>query len=147
MGSVQTVICVKEVKQEAKEEWEETMPLAGDIIEGFAEDDADECFLPVKAESEFRSVLGKISGQYVEAIWVKNRRGDSTHKLRLRVVLEKTSMLKKKYTIRAAKDDGHVALLGDLTLEQCTELKCMLLSFNTLHLTIGAQKMFKLVID
>ncbi|GLT75964.1 hypothetical protein SLA2020_476530 [Shorea laevis] len=79
----------REVKQEATEEWEETMPLPGDNIEGFAKDDADEFFIPIKAKSELRSVLGKISGQDVEAMWVKIRRGDSTHKLRVRVALEK----------------------------------------------------------
>ncbi|GKV00086.1 hypothetical protein SLEP1_g12836 [Rubroshorea leprosula] len=65
---------LREVKQEATEQWEVTMPLSGDNIEGFAKDDADEFFLPVKAISEFRSVVGKISGQDVEAIWVKIRR-------------------------------------------------------------------------
>ncbi|OMO86456.1 Plant regulator RWP-RK [Corchorus olitorius] len=124
MGSAQTVVCVKRVKQDEPQDWDESMPLPGDIIEGFAQYDADELFQPAKAKSELSSQLGKI-GQKVETIWVKVRRGDETHKLRVRVVAEKSSMLHKKYTIRAARDDRHVAVLGDLTLEQCTTLQEM----------------------
>ncbi|OMO67001.1 Plant regulator RWP-RK [Corchorus capsularis] len=124
MGSVQTVVCVKRVKQDEPQDWDESMPLPGDIIEGFAQYDADELFQAVKAKSELSSQLGKIS-QKVETIWVKVRRGDGTHKLRVRVVVEKSSMLHKKYTIRAARDDRHVAVLGDLTIEQCTTLQEM----------------------
>ncbi|XVF48730.1 hypothetical protein PTKIN_Ptkin03bG0213000 [Pterospermum kingtungense] len=124
MGSAQTLVCVKRVKQDEPEDWDETMPLPGDIIEGFAENDDDKSFLPAKARSELSSQLGKI-GQKVETIWVKVRRGDGTHKLRVRVVAEKSSMLLRKYTIKAAKDDRHVAVLGDLTLEECTTLQEM----------------------
>lgn len=123
MNSVQTLLCVKRVKQEASEEWDESMPLPGDIIEGFSEtNDADEFFVPAKAKSELRTQLGKIN-QQVETIWLKIRRGDSVVKLRVRVVQERGSMLQRKYTIRAARDDRHVAILGDLTFEQCTELQ------------------------
>lgn len=124
MGSVQTLVCVKQVKQEASHEWNEYMPLPGDIIKGFAMEDKDddELFVPINARSEFSSQLGKIS-QQVEAIWVKIRRGDSTLKLRACVVTDKCSKLSRRFTIRAASDERHVAVLGDLTLDQCTELQ------------------------
>lgn len=122
MSSVRTLVCVKQVKQEAPEEWDESMPLPGDIIEGLAENDDHESFLQIKAKSELGTLLGKIS-QQVEALWLRVRRGDRIIKLRVRAVAERNSMLQKKYTIRAAKDDRHVAVIGDLTFEQCTELQ------------------------
>ncbi|KAH9805128.1 hypothetical protein WN944_002522 [Citrus x changshan-huyou] len=124
MSSVRTLVCVKQVKQEAPEEWDESMPLPGDIIEGLAENDDHESFVQIKAKSELGTLLGKIS-QQVEALWLRVRRGDRIIKLRVRAVAERNSMLQKKYTIRAAKDDRHVAIIGDLTFEQCTELQEM----------------------
>ena len=122
LGSPQTTrVCVKQVKQEAPEEWDEGMPLPGDVIEGFAKDDSDEFFVPAKAKSELSSQLGKIKQQ--ELIWVKVRRGDRAMKLRARIVQEKFLVLHTKFTIRAAEDDRHVSVLGDLTAEQCTELQ------------------------
>ncbi|KAL4296691.1 hypothetical protein GQ457_12G021350 [Hibiscus cannabinus] len=124
MGSAQTLVCVKRVKQEVQEEWDESMPLPGDIVQGFSEIDGDddELFTPAKGKSELSSQLGKMK---VETIWVKVRRGDAILKLRVRVVADKCSMLQKRYTIRAARDDRHVAVLGDLTLEQCSTLQEM----------------------
>lgn len=125
MGSVHTVVGVKQVKQEASQEWNENMPLPGDIIEGFALQDKydHDCLLiPINAKSELSSQLGKISRQ-VEAIWVKIKRGDSTLYLRACVVPDKCSKLSRKFTIRAASDDRHIAVLGDLTLDQCTVLQ------------------------
>lgn len=122
------VVCVKQVKQEVVDEWDESMPLPGDIIDGFSEqqdaDDDDDSFLPVKTSSEFSSQLGKINPR-VESIWVKVRRGDnSLLKLHTRVVQQKSSILGRKYaTIQAATDHRHIADLGDLTLKQCTELQ------------------------
>ena len=79
MGSVHTVVGIKQVRQEASQEWKETMPLPGDIIEGFALEnkyDDNHLLIPINGRSEFSSQLGKISRQ-VEAIWVKIRRGSS----------------------------------------------------------------------
>lgn len=121
--STQTLVCVKKVKQEWLEEWDESMPLPGDIIEGIAETDMEELFVPAKAKSELNSQLGKIISQHVEVIWVKVRRGANTIKLRARIVQYKYTMLQRKYTIKAATDDRHVAILGDLTLEQCVQLQ------------------------
>lgn len=123
MSSPRTLVCIKKVKQDAAEEWDESMPLPGDIIEGFAEDDGDgEVFMPPKARSDFNSQLGKIS-QQAEALWVKVRRADTILMLRVNIVSEKSSMLQRKFTIRAATDERHIAVLGDLTLEQCIELQ------------------------
>ncbi|KAH1244623.1 hypothetical protein GmHk_06G015198 [Glycine max] len=110
--SDQTLVCVKQVKQEVADEWDESMPLPGDIIEGFSERDADDdSFLPVKASSEFSSQLGKINPRG-ELIWIQVRRGDSLMKLQVRIVQQKGSILQR-----------HVADLGDLTSEQCNELQ------------------------
>lgn len=121
----ETLVCVKQVKQEVVEEWDESMPLPGDIIEGLSEYDADDddpTFVPVKTISEFSYQLGKMNSR-VDSIFIKVRRGDSSLKLHTRIVQQKGYILRRKYTIQAATDHRHVAELADLTLQQCTELQ------------------------
>ncbi|KAM7507458.1 hypothetical protein LguiA_017911 [Lonicera macranthoides] len=125
MGSAQTLVCVKQVKQQVAEEWEESMPLPGDIVEGIAEDAGDDrMFIPAKVRSELSSQLGKISRQ-AEAIWVKIRRGNNAVKLRVFIVPDQSSKLQKRFTFRAAASDRHVVVLADLTFEECSELQEM----------------------
>lgn len=122
-GKGQMVLCVKQVKQQVPEEWDEAMPLPGDIIEGLAEDDDVESqFLSVSGRTEFTSKLKKL-GQSSEMVWVKVRRGETILKLRARVVSEKTGMLQRKYSIGADKDERHVAVVGDVDMEECSELQ------------------------
>lgn len=125
MSSTQTLVCVKQVKQEVVEEWDETMPLPGDIIEGIAEEANDDLlFVKAKGRSEFSLQLGKISSRR-EELWLKVRRGESVLNLRVCVVSERNSKLQKKFTFRAASSDKHVAVLADLTFDQCCELQEM----------------------
>ncbi|KAK7283171.1 hypothetical protein RIF29_12527 [Crotalaria pallida] len=121
-ASNETLVCVKQVKQEVTDEWDESMPLPGDIIEGFSEHSADDFFMPMKTRSELSTQLGKISPK-VEFIWIKVRRSNSLLKLQARVVQLKGSILHRKYTIQAATDHRHIVDLEDLTLQQCTELQ------------------------
>ncbi|KAJ6758380.1 hypothetical protein OIU74_025118 [Salix koriyanagi] len=65
----------------SSDEWDESMPLPGDMIEGFADiNDADELFVPAKAKPDLSSQLGKISPQ-TETVWLKVSRGERTLKL------------------------------------------------------------------
>ena len=127
---LQTLVCVKQVKQEAIEEWDEEMPLPGDIIEGIAASDGctldnveDKLFVPIKGKSEVRSLLGRINKRNAKGfVWLKVRRGNQTVNLRVCIVQEKR-LLHRKFSFRAASNDKHVAVLDDLDFDQCTELQ------------------------
>lgn len=122
MTSVQTVVCVKEVKHDVPAEWDESMPLPGDIIEGIAQDGTNESFVSAKVRAELSLHLGKIN-RVAEYVWLKVRRGESTIKLRVCVVPDRNVKLQKRFTVRAASDERHVAVLADLTFEECFELQ------------------------
>lgn len=65
------LVCVKQVMQEAPEDWDQSLPLLRDIIEGLAKDDiANDMFVLIKAKSDLSSQLGKLNNQQVEVIWV-----------------------------------------------------------------------------
>ncbi|XP_024959002.1 uncharacterized protein LOC112499973 [Cynara cardunculus var. scolymus] len=126
----QTLVCVKQVKQGAVEEWDEEMPLPGDIIEGIAASDGctfdnveDKLFVPTKGKSEVKSLLGRINKRNADGfVWLKVRRGDQTVNLRVCIVQEKR-LLHRKFSFRAVSNDKHVAVLDDLDFDQCTELQ------------------------
>lgn len=123
MPPSQKVVCVKQVKQEAAEEWDEMMPLPGDIIEGIAEENADDAsFISAKARGELNLQLRRIH-QVSEHIWLKVRRGEGTLKLRVCVVPDANMKLQKYFTVRAAADERHVAVLADMTFQECFELQ------------------------
>ncbi|XP_077234631.1 uncharacterized protein LOC143876821 isoform X2 [Tasmannia lanceolata] len=124
-GGDQTVVGVKQVEQGMpEEEWDESMPLPGDIIEGVGEEDDEELFVAARGRSEFTSQLRRIN-RHLEETWAKVRRGDATLKLRVCVVLLGCCKIQRWFTIRAASDHRHVLVLGDLTLQQCAELQQM----------------------
>ncbi|OVA08377.1 hypothetical protein BVC80_209g108 [Macleaya cordata] len=125
MGSVQrTVVCVKQGKQDIRqEEWDETMLLPGDIIIGVAEVDDERFFVQINSKSELRSQLERLNRQVDGEIWVKIRRGNNIVKLRASIVTYRRSTFQRRFTIRTASDNKDLAVLGDLTLQQCTELQ------------------------
>ncbi|GJU67030.1 hypothetical protein Tco_1253289 [Tanacetum coccineum] len=133
MSYSQTLVCVKHVKQEAVEEWDDSMPLPGDIIEGIAPADSctfkgveDKLFVPTKGKSELRSLLGQISKRNADGfVWLKVRRGDQMVNLRVCAVQEKRFRLQRKFSFRAVSNEKHVAVLDDLHFDQCTELQEM----------------------
>ncbi|KAG8375726.1 hypothetical protein BUALT_Bualt10G0130400 [Buddleja alternifolia] len=137
MGSVHTLICVKQVKQDLAEEWDESMPLPGDIIEGICEDGSDDSFVSAKARSELSSQLGRIN-RVAEYVWLKVRRGENIVKLRVYVVPDRSVKMQKRFTVRASSDERHVAVLADMTFEECFELqemsrKVVNLDFKGIH--------------
>nr|XP_043629850.1 uncharacterized protein LOC122601147 [Erigeron canadensis] len=131
MSFSQTLVCVKKVKHEAVEEWNDSMPLPGDIIEGIAafdgcalEDIDDKLFVPTKGKSELKSQLSRISKTNADGfVWLKVRRGNQMVNLCVCVVQEKRFSLNRKYSFRAVSNDKHVAVLDDLDFDQCTELQ------------------------
>lgn len=71
-----TVVCVKKVKKEMPEEdWDETMPLPGDIIEAIAVNEnqlhlPDSSFLPANEKSELSSQLGQFH-RNSDLVWLQ----------------------------------------------------------------------------
>ncbi|XP_033513750.1 uncharacterized protein [Nicotiana tomentosiformis] len=123
MANSEKVVGVKKVRQKDPDGWDVTMPLPGDIIEGIGELAADDdSFVQAKAWSELVLFLGKIVGHF---IWLKVRRGESRLKLRGYVLVERRSNLQKRFVVRAASDDRHLAVIAELTLGRCTELQEM----------------------
>lgn len=96
------------------------MPWPGDIIEGIAEGDGS--FIWAKARAELNLQLRRIH-QISDHVWMKVRRGESTLKLRVCVVPDANATLHKYFTVRAATDERHVAVLADMTFQECFELQ------------------------
>ncbi|XP_070011044.1 uncharacterized protein [Nicotiana sylvestris] len=123
MANFEKVVGVKKVRQKDPDGWDVTMPLPGDIIEGIGELAAgDDSFVQAKTWSELALFLGKIVGHF---IWLKVRRGESRLKLRGYVLVERRSNLQKRFVVRAASDERHLAVIAELTLGRCTELQEM----------------------
>nr|GMD90047.1 Plant regulator RWP-RK [Ipomoea batatas] len=123
MGSVHKVVGVKKVEQDP-EAWDHSMPLPGDIIEGIAATAADNSFMQAKGWSELTLVVARIIGK-ADCVWLKVRRGDISVKMRVFIIPQNRSKLQKRVKIRAAYDENHVAVISELTFEECTELQEM----------------------
>ncbi|KAH7656544.1 PDZ domain-containing protein [Dioscorea alata] len=112
-----------------EEEWDETMPLPGDIIEAVAAKEnqlhrPDSSFLPANGKSELSSQLGQLH-RNSDLVWLQVRRGNVMIKLQARIVIKRESKLHRKYTVQALGDERHVAILDDLTLDECANLQEM----------------------
>ncbi|WOL02626.1 hypothetical protein Cni_G11345 [Canna indica] len=127
MGAVTTVVGVKRVDERMPpEEWDDSMPLPGDIVKGVAlvEDEDSLTYCSAKNRSELSGILSRLS-RPSGAVWVKVQRGNAMLELRARVTAYRGGNLYFRFTLMAARDDRHVAVLGDLSLERCTELQEM----------------------
>ncbi|XP_042434982.1 uncharacterized protein LOC122020982 isoform X2 [Zingiber officinale] len=133
MGGAATLVGVKRVGDSMpREEWDDTMPLPGDIVQGVAPscsagDDQEQrlaAYSAARTRSELSNLLSLLSRRS-SSVWVKVQRGGVTLELRTRVTSYRGSNLYRRYTVMAAGDDRHVAVLGDMTPQRCTELQEM----------------------
>ncbi|KAG6478053.1 uncharacterized protein LOC122020982 isoform X1 [Zingiber officinale] len=131
MGGAATLVGVKRVGDSMpREEWDDTMPLPGDIVQGVAPscsagDDQEQrlaAYSAARTRSELSNLLSLLSRRS-SSVWVKVQRGGVTLELRTRVTSYRGSNLYRRYTVMAAGDDRHVAVLGDMTPQRCTELQ------------------------
>ncbi|XP_020258452.1 uncharacterized protein LOC109834847 [Asparagus officinalis] len=74
---------------------------------------------------EVKAELKRLNKKGMESVWVRVRRGGKVVNLRARVAAEKRGRIHRSFTIRAARDDRHVAVLADLTLDECSQLQEM----------------------
>ncbi|XP_057871083.1 uncharacterized protein LOC131077573 [Cryptomeria japonica] len=124
------VVAVTEVSSSMpKEQWQEDMPLPGDIILDLNTTDGIplgmETFYTQKAalENELRQNYNRTE----DALRLKVRRSHSIVDLKVYVIAEESCMPKKHYTIRAFADTRHVVVLDECTynvytnLQECSE--------------------------
>ncbi|XP_026398132.1 uncharacterized protein LOC113293904 [Papaver somniferum] len=105
------------------------MLLPGDVIVGISEKENDDrYFFGTSFKSELQSHFGRLQRRINNdgKIWVTiKREGNKLVKLRAFMVSYRSSRFLRRYTIRTASNDRQFAVLGDLNLDQCSELQEM----------------------